>query len=533
MSKVRLLPEDTSRKLAAGEVIIRPASAVKELIENSLDAGATRVVIELKSGGRDLIKITDDGTGMDRDDLRLAVHRHATSKLNEIDDLKKLRTFGFRGEALSSIATVSRLRVETATEHSTVGTFLLVEAGEVKEVGDIARAHGTTVTVNTLFFNLPVRRGFLKSDKYETRLVLDVVKQYALMFLDVHFGLRSDGEEILVVPKSATLKDRLTLFADAETAENLVEFKIENPMLTMSGCLLNPFSASRSYALQQIFINRRPVRNRAIVRAIYDGYGASLRGGNPSFLIMIETAPDKVDVNIHPTKQEVRFVDERFLYDFVSEAVRKTLGIQRSEEIPAREVMFESSFLSGGPEAQAFWQLHGSFIFAQVQSGYCIIDQHAAHERILYEEVMKRTDRSPEQGLLFPLTVELTPEEFAVYEETRESLATLGIQSKPFSGRTIVVEALPAGTSMTRDEIRDVFTDLAKLEKRSLHVREKLAEMVACKGAVKAGQRLTQTEMESLINRLFSCQNPFFCPHGRPAIIRITVDDLYKRFGRT
>jgi DNA mismatch repair protein MutL len=213
--------------------------------------------------------------------------------------------------------------------------------------------------------------------------------------------------------------------------------------------------------------------------------------------------------------------------------VRKTLGIKRSEEIPAREVMFESSFLSGGPEAQAFWQLHGSFIFAQVQTGYCIIDQHAAHERILYEEVLKGQERSPEQGLLFPMTIELTPEEFAVYEETRETLATLGIQSKPFSGRTIVVETLPAGTSITRDDIRELFVDLSKLEKRSLRLREKLAEVVACKGAVKAGQRLNQTEMESLINRLFACKNPFFCPHGRPAIIRFTVDDLAKRFGRT
>jgi DNA mismatch repair protein MutL len=470
---------------------------------------------------------------MERDDLRLAVHRHATSKLTEIDDLKKLQTFGFRGEALASIAAVSRLRIETAAGTGPVGTFVLAEAGEVKEVGDIARARGTTVSVTTLFYNMPVRRGFLKSDKYETKLVLEVVKQYALMFTSVHFSLRSDGEEILLVPKSGTLKDRIGLFADNEIAENMVEFKVEHPQLVMSGFLLNPFASPAGYALQQVFINRRPVRNRTVTRAIYDGYGPALHGANPSFVVMIETAPEKVDVNIHPTKQEVRFVDERFLYDFTSEMVRKTLGIKRSEEIPAREVMFESSFLSGGPEAQAFWQLHGSFIFAQVQTGYCIIDQHAAHERILYEEVLKGQERSPEQGLLFPMTIELTPEEFAVYEETRETLATLGIQSKPFSGRTIVVETLPAGTSITRDDIRELFVDLSKLEKRSLRLREKLAEVVACKGAVKAGQRLNQTEMESLINRLFACKNPFFCPHGRPAIIRFTVDDLAKRFGRT
>ena len=365
MSRVRLLPEDTSRKLAAGEVIVRPASAVKELIENSLDAGAQRVTVELKSGGRDLIRISDDGSGMERDDLRLAVHRHATSKLTEIDDLKKLQTFGFRGEALASVAAISRLRIETRAEAGPVGTFVQVEAGEVKEVGDVARARGTTVTVTTLFYNLPVRRGFLKSDKYETKLVLEVVKQYALMFTDVHFSLRADGDEVLLVPRSGTLNDRIAVFADAEIAANMVEFKVEHPQLVMSGYLLNPFHVPTGWALQQIFINRRPVRNRTVTRAIYDGYGGTLRGANPSFVVMIETAPEKVDVNIHPTKQEVRFIDERFLYDFVSEAVRKTLGIKRSEEIPAREVMFESSFLSGGPEAQTFWQLHGSFIFAQ------------------------------------------------------------------------------------------------------------------------------------------------------------------------
>ena len=271
MNRVRLLPEDTSRKLAAGEVIVRPASAVKELVENSLDAGATRILVELKSGGRDLIRISDDGSGMERDDLRLAVHRHATSKLTEIDDLKKLQTFGFRGEALASVAAISRLRIETRAEAGPVGTFVQVEAGEVKEVGDVARARGTTVTVTTLFYNLPVRRGFLKSDKYETKLVLEVVKQYALMFTEVHFSLRADGEEVLLVPKSGTLRDRIGLFADAEIAANLVEFKVEHPQLTVSGYLLNPFASPTGYALQQIFINRRPVRNRTVTRAVSGG----------------------------------------------------------------------------------------------------------------------------------------------------------------------------------------------------------------------------------------------------------------------
>lgn len=513
-------------------MIIRPASVVKELIENALDAGATRITVELKDGGRNLIKVSDDGGGMDRDDLRLSVHRHATSKLSDIDDLTRLRTFGFRGEALASIAAVARLRVESATEKSPAGTFIRLEANEIKEIGDLARPQGTTVSANTLFFNIPVRRGFLKSDNYEVKLVLETVKQYALVFPAVHIELRSNGDELLLLPRANSLKDRLSLFLDGPTAENLVEFKIENPNLTLSGFLLNPFHTGAPYPLQQVFINRRPVRNRTIVRALYDGYGGTLRGGNPTFILMLETAPENLDVNIHPTKQEVRFVDERFLFSFVSEAVRKTLGIKRSEEV-APEILLDTPFLTEESGAHSFWQLHGSFIFAQVQTGYCIIDQHAAHERILFEDIMKDADRTAEQGLLFPMTMELTPEEAAVYAEVHEMLATLGIRSKSFSGRTIVVEALPAGANMTRDEVREIFAELAQLDKRERSLREGVAKTVACKGAVKAGQKLSQVEMDALINRLFACRDPFFCPHGRPAIIRITLDDLSKRFGRT
>jgi DNA mismatch repair protein MutL len=532
VNRIKLLPEETSRKLAAGEVITRPASAVKELIENALDAGATRITIELKDGGRSLIRVTDDGSGMERDDLRLSVHRHATSKLETTDDLHHLRTFGFRGEALASIAAVSRLRIESSTGPDTTGTYLVVEGDETREVGDVARGKGTTVIVTTLFYNLPVRRAFLKSDNHEVKLVLETVKQYGLAYPDVHFGLRGDGEELLLLPRSTTLKDRLGLFVDADLAENLVEVKIDNPTLTLSGYLMNPFHAGTGYSLQQVFVNRRPVRNRTVVRAVYDGYGGTLRGGNPTFVLMLDTAPENLDVNIHPTKQEVKFIDERFLYQFVSEAVRKTLGIKRSQEITAPELAMETSFLTEEAGVQGFWQLHGAFIFAQVHSGYCVIDQHAAHERILFEEIMKAPDRNAEQGLLFPVTVELTPEEFAVYEEVRALLASLGVQSKPFSGRTIVVETTPAGTNMTGDEIREIFAELSKLDKRERNRREELAKSVACKGAVKAGQKLTQTEMESLINRLFSCREPFFCPHGRPAILKVTLDDLAKRFGR-
>jgi len=459
---------------------------------------------------------------------------------------------------------VSRLRLDSSAAQDPVGSFVLVEGSEIKEIGDIARAPGTTVTVNQLFYNLPVRRGFLKSDSYETKLVLETLKQYSLVYPDVHFALRSNGEEILLLPAAAKsgdgpqtadsrpgtagrsgdspqagtvpdspnlLKDRLGLFLDSEVARNLVELKAENALVRLSGFLVSQFHIRETSFLQQVFVNRRPVRNRAVTRAVYDAYGETLRGGNPTFVLMIETAPENLDVNIHPTKQEVKFSDERFLFEFVSESARQALGIKRSPDEPP-DMIFETSLVSG-PEVTGFWQLHSSFIFAQVRTGYCIIDQHAAHERILFEDIMKTTDRSPEQGLLFPLTLDLTPEEFAVYEEIRAELAALGIQSKPFSGRTVVVEALPAGTNMGRDDVRAIFTELAQADRQNRNRREELAKTIACKGAVKAGQQLAQSEMESLINRLFSCRNPFFCPHGRPAVIRISLEDLERRFGRT
>ncbi|MEO0107721.1 MAG: DNA mismatch repair endonuclease MutL, partial [candidate division WOR-3 bacterium] len=469
---------------------------------------------------------------------RLAICRHATSKLETIDDLRHLRSYGFRGEALASICAVSRLRIESNTEESIVGTFVSAEAGEIKELGDVGRSRGTTVSVTTLFYNLPVRRGFLKSDSVETRLVVETVKQYALIHPEIHFALRADGQELLLLPRGASIRERLALFVGREVAESLVECQVENPTLRISGYLASPFSPSDGYPLQQVFINRRPVRSRTVTRAVYETYGRSLQGGNPTFVLALETAPEKLDVNIHPTKQEVRFADERYLFDFVSEAVRQTLGLSASSVARGHEMTLEASALSADTQAQGFWQLHGAYIFAQVQSGYVVVDQHAAHERILYEELLRREGALPSegqapQGLLFPIAVELTAEEHVVFTKTRDLLATMGIQVRQFGGRTVVVETLPAGSSMSREEIRQLFAELAQFGQQRHGLREALARAIACKGAVKANQRLNQTEMESLINRLFACQNPFFCPHGRPAVIRVSLADLARRFGRS
>lgn len=532
MNKVKLLAEETIRKIAAGEVINRPASVVKELIENSIDAQSQKIIIELKEGGKNLIKIIDDGVGMSRDDVRLAIHRYATSKLSSIDDLNTLTSYGFRGEALASISAVSRLKIETNTDDKSVGTFLSVEACEITEIKEIARARGTTISVQTLFYNLPVRRGFLKSDSYESKLIIETISAYAIAYPTISFILTSDGKEILNLPKADSVKERLKLFLEKSVFLNLYEFKFNNPMLSFSGYISSPETAKTFYEQQQIFFNLRPVRNRTVVKAIYEGYSGTLQGNNPNFVVFLETTPQNLDVNIHPTKNEVRFADERFLYDFVSEAIRKTLGVQKRAEISEEMVLFQHNLLDMEGAAQGFWQLHSSYIFAQVQTGYCVIDQHAAAERIIFEDIVKKDEKVATQGLLFPIIIELTPEEFSIYEEVKETLAILGIETKLFSGRSVVCETIPSSASMTKQDIKELFTELTKVDKAQLSYTEEIAKQIACKGAIKANQRLSQPEMEALINRLFACKDPYFCPHGRPTIIKIGRDELDKKFGR-
>jgi len=530
---VRLLPEETVRRIAAGEVIVRPANAIKELLENSLDAGSTDIRVEVKQGGKNLIRVSDNGCGMTREDVRLAVARHATSKLDTAEDLTRITTYGFRGEALASIGAVTRLTIETNVDESGPGTQIEVEGGEIKGINEIARPRGTTITARMLFFNLPVRRAFMKSDNYESRLVVETVRNYAIAYPAVGFTLISNEREVMRLGPAGTVKDRIKALFEKRVYESLVEMKVDNPLLSLSGFLAEPTRSRSFYEVQAIFMNKRPVRNPTVVRAVYEGYGPVLTGNNPDFVLFIETDPSRLDVNLHPTKQEVRFADERFLFDFISEAVRQGLGIQRGKETADADFLYQRGFVSEDAAPQEFWQLHNTYILAQVTSGYVIVDQHAAHERILFEEVMKGREDVAPQGLLFPITLELTAEEFEAYERAKDRLAKMGVEVAPYSGRTVAVETVPAGSFMGKEEVQELFADLAKVKPGDAGIETELAKVVACKGAVKAGQRLTTPEMESIINRLFACKEPYFCPHGRPAIIKITVEDLERRFGRT
>ncbi len=529
---IKELSPETVKKIAAGEVILRPVSVVKELIENSIDAGAKRIDIELRGGGKNYIKVVDDGGGMNREDCLRCISRYATSKISSIDDLNSLATFGFRGEALAAIAAVSRLKIETNDCPKSSGQSLLAVGGEIKETKEIARPVGTTVIVSELFFNLPVRRGFLKSEGYELRLVIDTVRNYALAFPEVFFSLKNEDKVLFILPPARSVKERLCSVLERRIFDSLLEFRFENPLLSLYGFLSRPEEARTNYEIQAVYFNRRPVKNRVVNKSVMEGYGGTLRGMNPNYLIFLETDPINLDVNVHPTKLEVRFFDEKFLFDFVSEAVRKTLGIQKREDVGFDDFLYQREILTE-ERLGFFWQLHNTYLFAQVRSGYCVIDQHAASERIIYEEILRGDKKEAVQSLLFPIILELDPAQFTLYEELKEDLSVLGIETKVFGPNTIVVEGIPVSSNLGKEDFLELFREFSKMEKGRLRHREEMAKVIACHGAIKAGQKLAPSEIEKLINKLFACNDPYFCPHGRPVIIKFDIDDLERKFGRT
>jgi DNA mismatch repair protein MutL len=529
MARVQRLSEAIIRRIAAGEVIARPASVVKELVENAIDAGAAHIGVELRRGGKDLIRVTDDGWGMRPEDALLAVERYSTSKLSNLEDLEHLTTLGFRGEALAAIASVSKLRIETATEAGVVGTWLEVEEGRVREHGECARPRGTTVTVKGLFYNLPVRRGFLHSDHYELRLVVDLVRSYGLAYPEITFSLVADGRELLRLPRVESLYERLRYFLDREVFDALIECRVDNPTISLKGYLVDPARLVDSHPLQASYFNRRPVRNRAVMRVIYSIYGTER---HPTFVLLFQVDPPLIDVNVHPTKEEIRFQDERYFVDFLTQALRRALSLPQVEA-GGVEPSLQSIELFETARAQKFWQLHNSYIFAQVQSGYVIVDQHVAHERILYEYLLKQSQEGKGgQGLLFPILLDLSPEVYIQLGELKSVLKPFGVELSEFGLNRVMVETIPAGSQFTPQDLLELLSELGGLEPGERTGNE-TAKVIACKGAVKAGQPLSPEEMESLINRLFRCEDPYFCPHGRPIIIKVNMDELARKFGRS
>jgi DNA mismatch repair protein MutL len=548
MANIEILHPEVRSKIAAGEVIARPCSVVKELIENSIDAYARRVDIVLKDGGKKDILVNDDGCGMVRDDAILAIERYATSKLKEIADLGHITTYGFRGEALASIAQISHFELETSD--STQGTKIIVHGGEIKDIIDSERPQGTRVKVSDIFYNLPVRMKFLKSNQWEKRLIVDIVKDYALINPLVHFSVQEEDRMITDYAAAKSFEERIKILFPKRVVDGLVRINIKVGAVRFNGFLTRPDFFER-HRMNHLYVNGRPVKYPRLYRAIVNIYEQPKTP--PGLVMNIEVPPSMVDVNIHPTKQEVKFQDERYVLDLLGQAVKAKVfpGIGKAYhrtpsqlsasefDQKSRTMFVQETVLPYAPdspvetpvtrESKEFWQLHNTYILSQTKSGLVIIDQHVAHERIIFEAITK--GRSNSQRLLFPVTLELTPEEYRAYRKTKLLLKDLGIEFKEFSAHTVVIDSLPASAEVNREDLLDLFKELDGLG-NMIKQRNEIAKVIACKGAIKAGQRLSIEEMRSLVDRLFACENPYTCPHGRPIIIKFSLDELASRFGR-
>jgi len=557
-ARVQVLASTVADQIAAGEVVERPASVVKELVENALDAGARAVRVELEDGGKTLIRVSDDGSGMDRQDAQLALQRHATSKIRTATDLIGVATFGFRGEALPAIASVSRFELETCAEGDD-GTRVRVTGGKLDGVEDAVRQRGTTITVRGLFYNTPARRKFLRATATQTRAASEAVTILALTRPDVAFSLASDGKTLLECPPATRLIDRVRALWGAELADTLLAVSHRAGPLEITGLAQRPAQARPAGRKGYVFVRGRPIRDPFILRAGEAGYRSTIAPGDrPSLLLFLDLPGDAVDVNVHPAKLEARFRDKFFVEKVVEEAVRAALapleaaapmgaigyplpGIGGDLQIPAGVPLelFAQHATAGSREPIApVLQLFATYIVFQTGQAVSIVDQHSAHERVLYEDVLRQLsgDGAPAQRLLLPLTLDFAPAELDAIEAHRELLARIGYEIEPFSGRSIVVHTAP--NPHPRFEaarcLQELVADLAGGRFGGWQNRlERFAATYACRAAIKAGQTLDADEMRQLIVRLLSATLPAHDVHGRPSLVQLPKEELERRFGRT
>jgi DNA mismatch repair protein MutL len=565
--RIAILPDAVADQIAAGEVVERPASVVKELVENALDAGARHIRVELENGGKTLIQVSDDGGGMGREDAVLALDRHATSKVRSAADLIGVRTFGFRGEALPAIASVSRLWLGT-NDGESEGTELTVVGGRLDRVASVARQRGTTVTVRTLFFNTPARRKFLRSAASETRASHEAVATLALAHPATGFQLHVDGTCRLAVPPDQDSTERLAAVWGRDLAGTLVPVQYAAGAFRVSGYIQRPGDARPTGRRTQLFVNGRPFKDPFLLRAAEAGYRAAIHPGDrPSLYLRIEVAAEDVDVNVHPAKLEVRFRDRIGVERVVEEAVRSALGALVAavpvgewralpqgagagrpgptqlidlEPLfgpqPSGESLAESEQSQLGFEARLL-QVFDSYIVYQGQDGILIVDQHSAHERVLFESILAqlRGIGAPAQRLLLPLTVELTDEELDAVEAHMDELRSVGFEPEAFGGRSVIVHTVPTPHPRFDAEtcFKEMVADLARGRFGGWSNRlERFAATYACRAAVKAGERLEEREMRELLLRLFATDLPPHDVHGRATIVQLPREELERRFGR-
>jgi DNA mismatch repair protein MutL len=598
---IHVLPEQLASQIAAGEVVERPSSVVKELVENAIDAGATTITVDVRGGGRDLIQVADNGDGIPAEEIETAFMRHATSKLASADDLWAIRTLGFRGEALASIAAVSRLTVVSRAREAAVGARLVLEGGEVVGRETVGAPAGTVIAVESLFYNVPARLKFLKSATTEKRLIDELVTRYALAYPGIRFRLSHDGRVTFQTTGSGATADVLLSAYGPETTRQLLEINSE-PMeeahhavggratgvasAVVHGFVSDPALTWAGRNHIQLFVNGRLIRDPRLTFAVVQAYHTLLPVGRfPLALLFIDLPPEEVDVNVHPTKVEVRFRSEGAVFGAVQRAVRATLletaparglghwpAVERTpagwsafrpegghEDMPASQLDIPWQLRGPGPEAPAeggkrpattdanesrlpimrvVGQVGAAYIIAEGPDGLYLIDQHAAHERILYEQLLaqRRGQRVASQGLVAATTVYLSPSQARLVEDQMPLLAELGFEIEPFGPNAFRVRAVPTilGRADPAGALAAVVADLENETPPLKSETEALVIKRVCKtAAVKAGQTLSREEMEALILQLEACDVPHTCPHGRPTLIHLSAAQLARQFGRT
>jgi len=586
VGKIRVLPGEVISRIAAGEVVERPAAVVKELIDNSLDAGSTRITVEVVDGGRRSIRVSDDGEGMTPADAPMAFQRHATSKLRSEHDLSTIRTLGFRGEALPCIASVSKVQVTTACRTEPVGTRLILTGGALTKSEEVAAAPGTQIDIEELFFNTPARKKFLKTTTTEFSHICQAVQQAALAWPGTRFRLTHNGQEVADYPAAASRRDRILQIYGLRFVEQAATVSGARAGIRVEGLTVQPMHTRAGRTPQELFVNRRAVKNAAVSHAVYEAYGAYLpKGRHPQFVLFLDVDSERVDVNVHPTKREVRFADQDLVFQAVRSAVRAAIGAdtgaaQAPREFGASMPSFGSPFqttdrsgafgsvgggsapvlysLQGGTEsgtpvageqAQTFLagvereiiplgQLGRTYLVAQVGSELQVIDQHTAHERVLFERLCRArlSQALPSQPLLIPETVDVPAQHAVLLQRHLPELEQAGLKIEPFGARTFIVRAVPAllkpldYAALVLDLVDDLsqWNTTSPLETRLRSVMASLA----CHGAVRAGRAMELPEIKRLIEEWVEEGLPTTCPHGRRVALRLPEEELARIFGR-
>ena len=592
MGRIRLLPDTVASQVAAGEVVERPASVVKELVENSIDAGAREIEVLIRRGGISLVRVIDDGCGMDRDDALLSLERHATSKIRFAADLQAVATLGFRGEALPSIASVSRFRLTTREPHAIAGAEIIVNGGKIDIVRDSGEAPGTQVEVRSLFYNLPARRKFLRSENTESRNIEHQIHLQAIGHPQIAFTLLREDRLVFQLPVTATLNDRIRDLYGAELLERLIQLDGNaSGKIQISGFVGQAGLSRQTRAQQLIFVNGRAIESGLITAAIREGYHTALmKGQYPVTFLFLNLDPAAVDVNVHPAKREVRFRNPTAVREAIVRSVQQTLDRGRtkwqekfrasisplssapdkvtvdlklrsdvtSPEVSQRELPAVAGVVVPGPflkphevssqrsikpdsnqqQFQIIGVLNKLYVLMENVNGLVLVDQHAAHERILFEELRRRMEEEgvPAQKLLLPHTFDLPPRDADWVERNMSILQKMGIGIESFGLNTFKIDSLPAflNASNPTQFMRKVIDDLknASTSSSAMRLGEEIIAKTVCRHAVKANDPLRYPEVEKLIRDLLDCEMPYCCPHGRPTMIQISLTELEKKFGR-